>query len=421
MWKLLLLILVAVRASNTGRLIHESSSDEEDWVAGMQEPVFADEDFEDEDEVSLSEMFEQQMREEEMAAGKDEFSIDNGLTFALWINADCDGQWLINRKTSSSSETSANVGVEYGGVGVEAGGSHSSAQSKEEAFEYTKQTSGFTLVPPGDTEYFYLPSCLNAKVFVWIRYQNSRKQWVHPRNGWQTKMGTYTATWNEGHLRINKLCAGDDSGCGINGGLDFGDGDCDHSNDCKRGLICGKDNCTTRFGHGFGHRGGQWDDTDDCCTTECRHKLFQMATIPTGTNYFDSVGHALRVKGKKLLDAYYPSGSCPTGWTLMGLNCYSPPFITSEFTSGCAAGNCGPVYSHCTNQGAHVGTRAEMDAYTGSKPRNYGVTSTYSGNSHWLTNYGWHVNGCCGNNDRYAVCVKPSTSASMAEWSKVTC
>jgi len=273
MWKLLLLILVAVRASNTGRLIHESSSDEEDRVAGMQEPVFADEDFEDEDEISLSELFEQQMREEEMAAGKDEFAIDNKLPITLYVNADCDRQWLTNRKTSSSSSISGDVGVDVVKIGGEIGGSHSSAQSKEEAYEYTKQTSGFTLIPPGDTQTFYLPSCLKGKVYLWIRYTNSRtKKWYHPNNGSPTKMGTYTVTWSKGHLRINQLCAGNDDGCNIDGGLGYGEGDCDDGNDCKQGLICGKDNCMSRFGH----RGGQWDEGDDCCTTQCRKNFFEQ-------------------------------------------------------------------------------------------------------------------------------------------------
>lgn len=274
MWKLLLLILVAVRASNTGRLIHESSSDEPDW-----------QDLEDEDEISHSEYrFEKQMREDEMAAGKDEFAIENKAGFALWVNADCDRQWLMNRKTSSSSSTSVNGGFNVGKIGVEAGGSHSSAQSKEEAYEYSQKTSGFTLVPPGDTTQFWLPSCYKGKVYVWIRYKNSRNQWFQPMNGWPTKMGTYTVTRSMGYLRLNQLCAGHDSGCNINGGLRLGDGDCDHDNDCKRGLICGKDNCMSEFGH----RGGFWGEGDDCCTTECAKK-----TLTQGESRAD---HSLKLE-----------------------------------------------------------------------------------------------------------------------------
>jgi len=281
--------LVAVRASITGRLIHESSSDEEDWVAGMQEPVFADEDFEDEDEISLSEMFEQIMREEEMAAGKDSFAIDNKLPIKLYVNADCDREWLTNRKTSSSSATSLEGGVDVLKIGGEAGGSHSSAQSKEETYEFTKQTSGFTLIPPQDTKTFYLPSCLKGKVYLWIRYQNPRtKQWYHPNKGSPTKIGTYTVTASKGHLRLNQLCAGDDTGCNIDGGLGLGDGDCDSGRDCAQGLICGKDNCMSNFGH----RGGQWDEGDDCCTNECRKSFFEQhagLAISTFCDRYDRV------------------------------------------------------------------------------------------------------------------------------------
>jgi len=267
MWKLLLLILVAVCASSTGRLIHESSSDEADW-----------QDLEDEDEIShhhqkalgFVHLVEQLMREEETAAGKDEFAIENKAGFALWVNADCDRQWLTNRATSDSSSTSANGGFNVLKIGVEAGGSHSSAQSKEEAYEYTQKTSGFTLVPPEDTLPFLLPSCYKGKVYVWIRYQDSSNQWFQPMNGWPTKMGTYTVTVSMGYLRLNQLCAGDDSGCNIDGGLGLGDGDCDHGNDCERGLICGKDNCMSEFDH----RGGHWDAEDDCCTTKCWKEYF---------------------------------------------------------------------------------------------------------------------------------------------------
>jgi len=267
MWKLLLLILVAVRASITGRLIHESSSDEEDWVAGMQEPVFADEDFEDEDEISLSEGNRKKL-EEEMAAGKDEFAIENKAKFGFWVNADCDRQWLKNRKTSDSSTISGNGGVDVGKIGVEMGGSYSSAQSREEVYEYTQKTSGFTWVHPGDTLPFLLPSCYREKVYVWIRYQNGSKQWLQPYNGWPAKLGTYRATATRGRFRLKQICAGHDSGCDLAGGLGLGDGDCDHGNDCKPGLICGRDNCMSEFHH----RGGHWDDKDDCCTYESRHR-----------------------------------------------------------------------------------------------------------------------------------------------------
>merc|ERR1712150_77841 len=37
-----------------------------------------------------------------------------------------------------------------------------------------------------------------------------------------------------------------------------GEGDCDTDEDCKEGLICGKDNCN----------GSSFDSTDDCCTLD---------------------------------------------------------------------------------------------------------------------------------------------------------
>jgi len=300
MWKLLLVIMIAVRASGVdsfdklndeealmGRLIHDSSFDIEDWVAGIQ----GSSSDEDEDEISLSEMFEQQMRdsnllhtqmtgylgngnrkrvEEEMAAGKDEFAIENKAKFGFWVNADCDRQWLKNRKTSESSTISGNGGVDVLKIGVEMGGSHSKAESREEAYEYTQKTSGFTWVHREETLPFNLPSCYKNKVYVWIRYQNSRKQWLQPYNGWPAKLGTYRATGN-GRFQLKQICVGHDSGCGIDGGLGLGDGDCDHDYDCKRGLVCGKDNCMSEFDH----RGGHWDDADDCCTTECRKDYFK--------------------------------------------------------------------------------------------------------------------------------------------------
>ena len=36
------------------------------------------------------------------------------------------------------------------------------------------------------------------------------------------------------------------------------DGDCDSDSDCKEGLVCGDNNCKTKYG-------GKWDYTDDCC------------------------------------------------------------------------------------------------------------------------------------------------------------
>jgi hypothetical protein len=82
-----------------------------------------------------------------------------------------------------------------------------------------------------------------------------------------------------------------------------------------------------------------------------------------------------------------------------------------EAGGDCAKGNCDNVYQRCIAEGwQQVATKDQLEIYIANGGQQlaapYGVTTTIqSGNgSHWLSNYGWHVDGCCDHDDRYFVC-----------------
>jgi len=58
--------------------------------------------------------------------------------------------------------------------------------------------------------------------------------------------------------RIGAGCFGGDSCCTPSRRCGLGEGDCDSNSDCRRGLVCGHDNCRV---NGADH----FDATDDCC------------------------------------------------------------------------------------------------------------------------------------------------------------
>ena len=81
--------------------------------------------------------------------------------------------------------------------------------------------------------------------------------------------------------------------------------------------------------------------------------------------------------------------------------------------SACSSGNCQAVYDKCKTQGAHVTTKEELELWkteNSNPPKSYGITTTTRNNDnvtdHWLEGYGWHFDGCCGNDDRYYVCAR---------------
>ena len=62
-------------------------------------------------------------------------------------------------------------------------------------------------------------------------------------------------------------CNGVDVGCTQ---MDEGDGDCDYDSDCKKGLVCGADNCGE-----YSDQDHEWDDTDDCCYTAANTYMYE--------------------------------------------------------------------------------------------------------------------------------------------------
>ncbi len=81
--------------------------------------------------------------------------------------------------------------------------------------------------------------------------------------------------------------------------------------------------------------------------------------------------------------------------------------------SACSSGNCQAVYDKCKTQGAHVTTKEELEIWktqNSDPPKKYGITTTRRNNNnvtdHWVEGYGWHFDGCCGNDDRYYVCAR---------------
>lgn len=118
--------------------------------------------------------------------------------------------------------------------------------------------------------------------------------------------------------------------------------------------------------------------------------------------------------------------ACPLGWKPIGSQCYSAPRFTTQFATGCIPGNCQAIYDLCSSgsAGGHVATREELEAWVKvwreeATPTTHGITSTRNEGDHWLVAKDgggvtgqWHSDGCCGNADRYFVCVTPGTITS---------
>ena len=87
--------------------------------------------------------------------------------------------------------------------------------------------------------------------------------------------------------------------------------------------------------------------------------------------------------------------------------------LTNNEGLACTSGNCSSIYEKCRTQGAHVTSKEELEIWKEQNPdppATYGITSTrrYDGVNleHWVDGYGWHFDGCCGNDDRYYVCAR---------------
>eukprot|EP00927_Polykrikos_kofoidii_P008950 TRINITY_DN13730_c0_g2_i1.p1 TRINITY_DN13730_c0_g2~~TRINITY_DN13730_c0_g2_i1.p1 ORF type:complete len:304 (+),score=28.79 TRINITY_DN13730_c0_g2_i1:301-1212(+) len=142
---------------------------------------------------------------------------------------------------------------------------------------------------------------------------------------------------------------------------------------------------------------------------------------------------------------------CFDGWVAYSGRCFSPPRITSDYvivtvSNGttiycnrtvdpvcCAQDDCKQAFAVCTNEGAEVASKEQLELWIksgGRPPQSLGVTATTAkkGRSKWGSlfskddpyrwvvsdnteplNGSWAVDGCCGRQDRYFVCTRAAT------------
>jgi len=146
------------------------------------------------DDIALAETF-----------SDNSFTITNKWTRIVWVNAACDQQWLTNLATESSKGNSVSAGFKDLKVEV----SHERTESKQQEWEYSRMTAGFSILAPGETIPFFLPKCEKNKVYVWIRYTKTlnANKWETPFTGWPTKLGKYTISCIKQYQTNKQSCS----------------------------------------------------------------------------------------------------------------------------------------------------------------------------------------------------------------------